>query len=87
VVGNTSFGQVLFGAAILCGLGGYALLRRRVARLRHAGRERAEQVREDAAEAVGKVIDGVLFVPVSEILETHDRISKIADHVIGLNIR
>ncbi len=87
VLGNASLGQALCGAAILFGLGGYALLRRRMARLRRAGRERAERVREDAAAAVGEVIEQVLFAPVSEILDTHDRISQIADHVIGLNIR
>lgn len=75
-------GCVIFGV-----LSAWLGIRRRNDELVRASRERAEKLREDSASAVMDTIQNVLFAPVADTLRAHDQISKIADHVVALNVR
>lgn len=86
VFGGAAAGAILVVLALLVGVIGWILIRRRAAKLRTIGREKAEQLREECAAAVGVAVNEVLFAPVAPILSAHEEISLITDHVIASNI-
>lgn len=86
VVGSTGLGFVFLVLALAAVLAGWLLWRWRASKLRKIGRERAEQLREDCARAVGVAVNEVLFAPVAPILSAHEDISLITDHVIASNV-
>ncbi|WP_435299740.1 ABC transporter [Timonella sp. A28] len=81
VVFTIPLGVVLLGVAVVSALVGFAFAQRRARILRRAGRARAEALRDAAAEAVSRVLDEVLFIPVAKILQAHDTVQKHVMHV------
>lgn len=77
---------ILAGAAISALFCWYAYVRRTKILVK-AGRDRADTVRENAAQAVIATLEHVLFDPISQTLKTHESIARQADHVISLNVK
>jgi len=78
VIFTVILGVVLVAVGIVLGGMTLGLDRSYRARLRRAGRARAEEFRESAADAFGKALTIALFQPIQGVLDEHDRISALA---------